>query len=91
MKDLFADIPIILKLMEYNASCVSIPERIAGIPSFVCRSPVTAPAARPARTAISRHDHIGNPAILSITVTAPPVVNEPSTVKSAMSSILNVM
>ena len=91
LKDVFADISIILRLIEYSPSCVKIPARIAGIPSFVCKKPVIVPAITPARTATNRQAHIGIPASLSITVTAPPVANVPSTERSATSSILKVI
>ena len=61
------------------------------MPSLVCKSPVTRPASSPAASATSSASHIGQPASVSITVTAPPVVNEPSTVRSATSSRRNVM
>ena len=45
----------------------------------------------PAAIAASSAAHAGQPASSSMTVTAPPVANEPSTVRSAMSSSRNVM
>ena len=46
---------------------------------------------RDATTAASSAAHAGQPAMMSMTVTAPPVVNDPSTVRSATSSRRNVM
>ncbi len=82
---------MIIRLMEYSAYCVRIPARIAGIPSFVCRSPVAVPARRPATTAISIAAQGFQPLIVSMTVTAPPVAKVPSTERSATSRRRNVM
>ena len=79
------------RLMEYRAIWVRIPERIGGIPSRVWSSPVTRPASSPAISAISSASHAGLPARISMTVTAPPVAKEPSTVRSAKSSSRKVM
>ena len=79
------------RLIEQSANCVRMPARMAGMPSFVCSRPVTRPASRPATTAASSAAHAGQPAMMSMTVTAPPVVNDPSTVRSATSSRRNVM
>ena len=75
-------------MIEYRANCVKIPARIAGILSLVIRIPVISPASIPARIEQIRASHIGQPFTRRITQVAPPVHNEPSTVRSAMSSIL---
>ena len=64
---------------------------MAGMPSLVWSMPVQKPAATPAITATSRAAQAGQPARMSITVQAPPVVKEPSTVRSATSRSLKVM
>ena len=61
------------------------------MPSLVCKSPVTSPASSPASVATTSAAHAGQPARISMTVTAPPVVNEPSTVRSATSSSRKVI
>ena len=79
------------RLIEYSANCVSIPARIAGIPSFVCRKPVHRPVSTPTTMAMSSAAQAGIPASRSITATAPPVANEPSTVISGISSSRKVI
>jgi hypothetical protein len=64
---------------------------MAGIPSFVCSSPVQSPASTPTSSAASSAAHAGHPAMISITVTAPPVAKLPSTLRSATSSSRKVM
>ena len=83
--------PIIFRLIEYRPNCVRIPERIAGIPIKVCKSPVTQPATIPARSAANMATHTFCPFNIIIMQTAPPVHKEPSTVRSAKSSIRNVI
>ena len=83
---LFAAMPMMCRLMEYRENWVRMPARIAGMPSLVCSVPVTKPASRPASMATSSAAQAGQPARISMTVTAPPVVKEPSTVRSATSS-----
>ena len=61
------------------------------MPRRVCSSPVTIPASIPASTATHSAAQAGHPARISITVTAPPVVKEPSTVRSATSSSRKVI
>ena len=80
--------PIICRLIEYRANCVKIPARIAGILSLVIRIPVISPASMPTKIEQIRASHIGQPFTRRITHVAPPVHNEPSTVKSAISNIL---
>ena len=79
---------IIRRLMEYRASWVNMPARIAGMPINVCSRPVTSPASMPASTATSMATQTSQPPIMSMAATAPPVAMEPSTVRSATSRIL---
>ena len=88
---LFAAIPMICRFTEYRANWVRMPERMAGIPSLVWSIPVQKPASRPAISATSRAAQAGHPAKMSMTVHAPPVVKEPSTVRSATSSSRKVI
>ncbi len=88
---LFAMNPMIARLIEYSANCVRIPARMAGMPSAVCRSPVHSPASRPAASAASSAAQGFHPPRISMTATAPPVVNVPSTVRSATSNNRNVI
>ena len=88
---LLAANPIIARLIDHKANCVRIPERMAGIPSFVCKKPVTRPASNPAKKETITASHGFHPPIINITATAPPVVNVPSTVISAKFNIRNVM
>ena len=60
------------------------------MPSSVCSSPVASPANIPAANAATSAAGADQPDRISITVTAPPVAKEPSTVRSAKSSILKV-
>ena len=55
------------------------------MPRAVCKIPVIKPAAIPAASATSIAAQAGQPARISITVTAAPVAKEPSTVRSAKS------
>ncbi len=64
---------------------------MGGIPIKVCKSPVTAPARIPAINAASIASHKLHPFRISITATAPPVANEPSTVRSAISRMRYVI
>ncbi len=82
--------PIICKLIEYSANWVRIPARIAGIPNFVINSPVSSPDNIPTTMALNNANHIGRPLTNMMTHMAPPVQSDPSTVKSATSSILYV-
>ena len=83
---------IILRFIEYNANCVSIPANIAGMPNFVWKIPVTNPARQPAKNASAKASHMFILfCVTHTTSTAPPVANEPSTVKSATSRILKVI
>ena len=84
-------IPWIRRLMEYSASCVRIPERMAGIPIPVWKTPVTAPAAMPTRKAINTASQGWTPLVIRMAATAPPVAMEPSTVRSAISRMRKVM
>ena len=68
--------------MEYSASWVRMPARIAGMAQRVCSRPVISPASIPASTAHSRATQGLHPARMSMTHTAPPVAREPSTVRS---------
>ena len=83
--------PMMRRLIEYRANCVRMPARIAGMPNFVCRSPVQRPVKRPTSTAISSAAQAGSPCRSSMTVTAPPVANEPSTVRSETLRSRNVI
>ena len=87
----FADMPIMRRLIEYSANWVSMPESMAGMPSRVCSTPVHSPAAVPARRAAISAAQAGQPEVMSIMATAPPVAKEPSTVRSAISSNWKVM
>ena len=82
---------MIRRLMEYRASWVRMPARIAGIPHRVCSTPVRNPAIMPTRMAISTATHTLQPLRVSSTQTAPPVAREPSTVRSATSRIRYVI
>ncbi|MPN50955.1 hypothetical protein SDC9_198595 [bioreactor metagenome] len=75
--------PIIRIFMEYKASWVRMPERMAGIRSLVCSSPVMAPAAMPASVAKNSVSKGSIPFVIRIALTAPPVQRLPSTVRSA--------
>ena len=81
-------LPKMVRFTEYRISWVKIPARIAGIPNAVWKSPVTTPVNTPARNAINTAGITGHPPAISTAQTQPPVQIEPSTVKSAMSSIL---
>ena len=80
-------LPMIFRLMEYSASWVRIPARMAGMPIKVCSRPVTRPVARPASTATSNAAQTFMPESRHMTHTAPPVPKLPSTVRSATSRI----
>ena len=86
LMDWFA-LPMIFRLMEYSASWVRMPARMAGIPIKVCRMPVTKPASSPAASATSSETQTFWPDSRHMTHTAPPVPKEPSTVRSATSRI----
>ena len=58
------------------------------MPNFVCRTPVTKPAAQPASNDKSIARYMFIPLAVHTTNIAPPVPKEPSTVRSARSSIL---
>ena len=73
------------RLMEYRASWVRMPARMAGMPQAVWSRPVTRPASMPARMAITMAAQGFQPMVMHTAHTAPPVVSEPSTVRSAMS------
>ena len=60
------------------------------MPKRVWSSPVISPVTTPASSAASSAAQAGQPANSSMTVTAPPVAKEPSTVRSAMSSTRKV-
>ena len=84
--------PIILRLMDQREYWVRIPARIAGISNTVCRNPVTAPAANPAKVEISSA-RIGLTPYCAISTAQvqPPKAKLPSTVRSAISIIRKVM
>ena len=71
----------------YSPSWVRMPARMAGMPHTVWSRPVASPAAIPASSAASMASHTLTPLANRTTNTAPPVQKEPSTVRSAMSSI----
>ena len=83
--------PIMRRLMEYRASWVRMPARMAGMPQKVWKMPVTSPASMPAASAASSASQVGQPFRVSTTHTAPPVHRDPSTVRSAMSRMRKVM
>ena len=60
-------------------------------PIWCAIRPCTSPVSTPATSAISSDAQAGHPASSSITVTAPPVAKEPSTVRSAISSSRKVI
>ena len=64
---------------------------MAGIPSAVCKIPVTNPASIPAMSAQSIATQILTPLVTMTAQTAAPVQIEPSTVRSATSRILYVI
>src|SRR5699024_9793974 len=78
--------PIILKLIEYSAIIINIPDKSAFIFPFVCRIPVIQPAKNPAKVPIIVAINGGNPFIIETAATAAPVTKLPSTVKSGKSS-----
>jgi len=63
---------------------VTIPARIDGTPSFVCKNAVTKPAHAPASIA-AKMARTGCPAAVTVTDTAAPRTKQPSVVRSAMS------
>ena len=73
------------RLMEYRASWVNMPARMAGMPMAVWNTPVTSPASRPTAKATRSATHALHPEVISMAATAPPVAMEPSTVRSATS------
>ena len=75
-------------LIDHRLSWVKMPAKMAGMPHSVWSSPVTRPAAMPASTAASSAAGRLTPPLNSTANTAPPVQNEPSTVRSAISRIL---
>src|SRR5699024_6069826 len=81
--------PIILKLIEYNAIIINIPDNKGFIFPFVCNNPVIHPAKNPASapSIVARNDV--TQIIILIVVTAEPVTKLPSTLKSEKSNILN--
>ena len=88
---MFEDWPVILmifKFTDHKASCVKIPARMAGIPNNVCNKPVTSPHNKPAIKPRSNPSQKLPPEKMITAHTAPPVTNDPSTVKSGISSIL---
>ena len=85
--DTFA-LPRIFKFTDQRISCVRIPDRIGGMPIAVWKRPVTAPAAAPARKAARMQRYTFTPFDIRTARTQAPVQIEPSTVRSAMSSIL---
>ncbi len=64
---------------------------MAGMPQAVWSRPVIRPASRPLRNEQSSASHGLTPEDIRMTQTAPPVASEPSTVRSAISSIRKVM
>ena len=60
------------------------------MPNFVWKIPVASPQRHPARNATSIESQTFSPEVTQTTSTAPPVPNDPSTVRSATSSILYV-
>ena len=80
--------PMMRRLMEYSASWVKMPDKMAGMPQAVWNRPVTRPASMPASTAHTRAVAGLAPLTVKRAHTAPPVAREPSTVRSATSRIL---
>ena len=77
------DFPIMRILIEYSANCVRMPDKIAGIPKQVCKTPVTRPVNMPAIKANTSASNGFIPPTISTAATAPPVHKLPSTVRSA--------
>lgn len=84
-------LPIIFKLIDHNESWVKIPAKIGGIPKKVCKRPVNKPARIPATTPNSIPNQKLPPLKIITAHTAPPVANDPSTVRSGISSTLYEM
>ena len=85
------DLPMIRKLTDQSDIWVRIPARMAGMSNSTWSSPVTSPATIPARVP-SRMATMGSrPKPTEATAaTLPPKAKLPSTVRSAISSILKV-
>ena len=85
------DLPMMRRLTDQSAIWVRIPARIAGMSKTVWRKPVTAPASMPAAMPASRATMGSQLKLTTRTAhTHPPRAKLPSTVRSAMSSSLNV-
>lgn len=84
-------LPMMIRFADQSIICVRIPARIAGIPKNVCRIPVISPQRTPASVAIAIAAHAFTPETSRTAHTAAPVQMVPSTVRSAMSRILNVI
>src|SRR5699024_3553808 len=81
--------PIILKLIEYNAIIINILDNKGFIFPFVSNNPLIHPANNPASAPSIVARTGGTPFIIVIVVTAAPVTQLPSTVKSGKSNTLN--
>ena len=81
-------LPSILRFKDQRMSWVRMPASIGGIPIAVWKRPVTAPAIAPAINAAIMQRKMFTPWVRSAARTHAPVHTEPSTVRSAISSIL---
>ena len=79
-------LPMMRRLMEYNAICVRMPASRGLMFAHTCSPPVMMPASTPTTNDDSTA-HAGlTPATIITALIAAPVVNEPSTVRSGKSS-----
>ena len=82
--------PMMRRFTDHRAIIVRIPASRPSMRPFVCSTPVTIPATRPAPAA-ARVATIGFcPAVIIAAATAAPVVKLPSTVRSGNCSTRNV-
>ena len=78
------------RLIEYKPNCTKIPAKIAGILALVCKRAVVVPISSPnMKEAVNERRGLIL-AVINMTDTIPPLLNEPSTLKSEMCNILNV-
>ena len=78
--------PMAIRFTVYRPVLVTMPARMEGTPSFVCKKAVTNPAQAPAAIAAGMA-RMGCPAAVRATDTAAPRTKQPSVVRSAISRI----
>ena len=76
--------PMAIRLMVYSPVLVTMPAKMEGTPSLVCKKAVIKPAQAPAAMAAGTA-RMGCPAAARVTDTAAPSTKHPSVVRSAMS------